>query len=102
VTGYNGRIVIGSWYGRKRTTLQLGASFHRSRMRLISSQVSSIEPGLRGRWNKERLQQLAWQMVKEAKPSHFITHRFYLPEAAEAYRLLDRNAGEALQVLLTY
>ncbi len=102
VTGYNGRVVIGSWYGRKRATMQLGGSFHRSRMRLISSQVSSIEPELRGRWNKERLQQLAWHMVKELKPSRFITHRFPLSEAAAAYQLLDRNAEEALQVVLTY
>lgn len=102
VTGYNGRVVIGSWYGRKRPTLQLGSYFHRSRMRLISSQVSSIEPELRGRWSKERLQKLAWHMVKELKPSRFVTHRFPLSEAARAYQLLDRNAGEALQVVLTY
>jgi 2-desacetyl-2-hydroxyethyl bacteriochlorophyllide A dehydrogenase len=102
VTGYNGRVVIGSWYGRKPATVQLGGSFHRSRIRLISSQVSSIEPERRGRWNKERLQQLAWHMVKELKPSRFITHRFPLSEAPRAYELLDRHAGEALQVVLTY
>ena len=102
VTGYNGRVVIGSWYGRKPATLRLGGSFHRSRIHLISSQVSSIEPERRGRWNKERLQQLAWHMVKELKPSRFITHRFPLSEAAKAYELLDRDAGEALQVILTY
>ena len=102
VMGYNGRVVIGSWYGLKPATLQLGSSFHRSRIRLISSQVSSIEPELRGRWNKERLQALAWHMVKELNPSRFITHRFSLLEAARAYQLLDRNAGETLQVVLTY
>ena len=102
VTGYSGRVVIGSWYGRKPATLRLGGSFHRSRIHLISSQVSSIEPERRGRWNKERLQQLAWHMVKELKPSRFITHRFPLSEAAKAYELLDRDAGEALQVVLTY
>ncbi len=102
VTGYSGRVVIGSWYGRKRTTVQLGGPFHRSRMRLISSQVSSIEPERRGRWTKERLQQLTWQMVKRLEPSRFITHRFSLSEAALAYRLLEHDAGEALQVVLTY
>jgi threonine dehydrogenase-like Zn-dependent dehydrogenase len=102
VTGYNGRVVIGSWYGRKPATLRLGGSFHRSRIRLISSQVSSIEPERRGRWSRERLQQFAWHMVKELKPSRFITHRFPLSEAAKAYQLLDRDAQEALQVVLTY
>jgi threonine dehydrogenase-like Zn-dependent dehydrogenase len=41
-------------------------------------------------------------MVKELKPSRFVTHRFPLSEAARAYQLLDRNPQEALQVLLTY
>ena len=102
VTGYNGRIIIGSWYGQKRATLQLGAAFHRSRMRLISSQVSTIQPDLRGRWSKERVRQLAWQMLKGMQPSRFVTHHFPLSDASEAYRLLDLNAGETLQVILTY
>ncbi len=82
--------------------MQLGGSFHRSRIRLISSQVSSIEPELRGRWSKERLQKLAWHMVEELNPRALSRTVFPCPEAAEAYRSLDRNAGEALQVVLTY
>ncbi|MCG8377210.1 MAG: zinc-binding dehydrogenase, partial [Chlorobiales bacterium] len=39
--GFDGRIVIGSWYGTKRADLDLGGRFHRERIRLISSQVSS-------------------------------------------------------------
>ena len=39
-------VVIGSWYGRRRSDLNLGSRFHRSRMRLISGQVSSIDPEL--------------------------------------------------------
>jgi len=102
VTGYNGRVVIGSWYGTKRVSLLLGGSFHRSRIRLIGSQVSSISPELRGRWDKERLGQLAWKFIKELKPSRLVTHRFRVSDAREAYRLLDQNAEQALQVLLTY
>lgn len=47
-TGFNGRVVIGSWYGSKRATLNLGGSFHRSRIRMISSQVSTIGPEFAG------------------------------------------------------
>ena len=32
ITGFNGRVVIGSWYGRKRSDLDLGGRFHRSRL----------------------------------------------------------------------
>ena len=102
VTGYSGRVVIGSWYGTKRVSLHLGGSFHRSRIRLIGSQVSSISPELRGRWNKERLGQLTWKCIRELLPSRLVTQRFRLSEAAEAYRMLDQNAEQTLQVLLTY
>ncbi|HMV29938.1 MAG TPA: zinc-binding alcohol dehydrogenase, partial [Anaerolineales bacterium] len=38
-TSFSGRIIIGSWYGQKRAEIDLGGSFHRSRIQLISSQV---------------------------------------------------------------
>jgi len=53
-TGYNGRIVVGSWYGEKTAPIQLGSNFHRSHMNLISSQVSNIPPNLSGRWSKKK------------------------------------------------
>ncbi len=102
VTGFNGRVVIGSWYGLKRADLNLGGRFHRSRMRLISSQVSTIAPELSGRWSKFRRYLLAWRMLQETDPVPLITHRFPLAQAAQAYDLLDQNPAEALQVILTY
>jgi threonine dehydrogenase-like Zn-dependent dehydrogenase len=101
-TGFNGRVVIGSWYGRKRSDLSLGGRFHRSRVRLISSQVSSIPPELSGRWNKSRRYHITWQMLEAVKPARFITHRFPFTQAARAYELIDRNPGEAIQVVFTY
>jgi 2-desacetyl-2-hydroxyethyl bacteriochlorophyllide A dehydrogenase len=101
-TGYHGRVVIGSWYGQKGVELDLGAEFHRRRQRLISSQVSTIAPELRGRFSKARCLNLAWKMIKEIIPSRLISHRFSLAEAHRAYELLDRRPGEALQVVLTY
>jgi hypothetical protein len=51
-TAFSGRIVIGSWYGQKRAEIDLGGAFHRSRIKLIASQVSTISPELSGRWDK--------------------------------------------------
>jgi threonine dehydrogenase-like Zn-dependent dehydrogenase len=102
VTGFSGRVVIGSWYGRKRSDLNLGGRFHRSRVRLIGSQVSSIPPELSGRWNKSRRYHITWQMLEEIKPARFITHRFPSTEAARAYELIDQDPGEAIQVILEY
>jgi 2-desacetyl-2-hydroxyethyl bacteriochlorophyllide A dehydrogenase len=102
LTGYHGRVVIGSWYGNKQAPLALGGDFHRSRMSLISSQVSTIAPELRGRWDKPRLLQLAWQMLAKIKPTRFITHRFPFEKASQAYELLDQRPEEAIQVMLMY
>jgi len=101
-TGFSGRVVIGSWYGRKRCDLNLGGSFHRSRIRLISSQVSSINPELTGRWNKTRRYHTTWQSLVELQPACFITHRVPIAQAARAYELLDRHPEEVIQVILTY
>jgi 2-desacetyl-2-hydroxyethyl bacteriochlorophyllide A dehydrogenase len=102
LAGFNSRVVIGSWYGNKRASLDLGGRFHRSRMRLISSQVSSLAPEHRGRWDKARRFQVAWRELQELRPSRFITHRFPVQQAADAYRLLDENPGETIQVVFTY
>jgi 2-desacetyl-2-hydroxyethyl bacteriochlorophyllide A dehydrogenase len=102
VTGFNGRIVIGSWYGQKRADLDLGGGFHRSRIRLISSQVSTIAPEWTGRWTKGRRLHVAWQMLQHVRPAHLITHRFPFQQAGQAYALLDQHPEEAVQVLFTY
>jgi threonine dehydrogenase-like Zn-dependent dehydrogenase len=102
VTGFNGRVVIGSWYGQKHADLHLGGRFHRSRIRLISSQVSTIAPQWSGRWDKGRRLQVAWEMLQHVRPSHLVTHRFPVEQAPQAYTLLDQHPEEAIQVLLTY
>jgi 2-desacetyl-2-hydroxyethyl bacteriochlorophyllide A dehydrogenase len=102
LTGFSGRIIIGSWYGQKPAPLDLGGSFHRSRIRLISSQVSSISPELSGRWDKTRRFEAVWSAIRRIQPEKWITHRFPLDEAQEAYRLLDKTPEEAIQVLFTY
>jgi 2-desacetyl-2-hydroxyethyl bacteriochlorophyllide A dehydrogenase len=101
-TGFDGRIVIGSWYGRKRAELNLGGRFHRSRIRLLSSQVSTLAPELTGRWTKTRRLQTAFEMLKQLKPSRLITHRFPFSRADEAYKLIDKHPEQCIQVLLNY
>jgi len=102
LTRFSGRVVVGSWYGEKRATLDLGGTFHRSRIRLVSSQVSSIAPDLSARWDKSRRFDVAWQALRRIRPEKWITHRFPLDRADEAYRLLDENSGETIQVLFEY
>ena len=99
---YSGRIVVGSWYGNKRAELNLGERFHRHRISLVSSQVSRIDPALSGRWDKARRFDLAWEMIRKCQPAQFISHCLPLAEAQEAYRLLDEEQAQALQVVFQY
>jgi len=102
LTGFSGRIVIGSWYGEKRAEIDLGGAFHRSRIKLISSQVSTLAPELSGRWDKARRFEAAWKALERLKPEKWITHRFPMEGAAKAYKLLDEGPQETIQILITY
>src|SRR5574341_481515 len=88
VTAFSGRIVVGSWYGEKRVPIDLGGAFHRSRIKLISSQVSTIAPELSARWDKSRRFEVAWNALKRIQPQKWITHRYSIEQAAEAYKVL--------------
>lgn len=100
--GFGSRIIIGSWYGTKPATVNLGGKFHRSRIRLISSQVSSLPHEFLARWTTARRLATGWDMIRWVKPSRFITHAFPVEKAAEAYALLDQRPAETAQVVLTY
>lgn len=102
LTAFSGCIVIGSWYGEKRAEVDLGGAFHRSRIKLISSQVSMIAPELSGRWDKARRFNVAWEALRRIQPQKWITHRFPIEEAEKAYRLLDENPQETIQVIFEY
>ncbi len=102
LTVFSGRLVIGSWYGEKRAPLDLGGTFHRSRIKLIASQVSTIAPELSGRWDKARRFEAAWKALEQIKPEKWVTQRFRLEQAAEAYRLLAENPEETIQIVFQY
>lgn len=102
MTGFAGRVVIGSWYGQKRANLDLGGHFHRRRIQLIGSQVSSIAPCLSGRWSKTRRLDLVWKMIRQLQPEQWITTRLPFKDAGRGYKLLDQKPDEIIQVLLDY
>lgn len=102
---FTGRLVVGSWYGmasRRATIDGFDTAFHRNRVRIISSQVSSIDPGLTGRWTRERRLDAAWEALRVLRPSRLITHRVPFDEAADAYRLVARAPQETIQVMLVH
>ena len=102
VCGFNSRIVIGSWYGKKTAPVSLGGVFHRQRITILSSQVSTIHPSLTGRWDKERRFRMVLHQLGKIKPGNWITHRFPLFEADKVFQWLINAPQEGLQVIFTY
>jgi alcohol dehydrogenase len=101
-TGYAGRVIVGSWYGTKPATLHLGGEFHRSHVRVRSSQVSRIDPDHAGRWDKQRRLSLVRDVLSDIDASAFFSHEFPVERADDAYELLDDEPESALGVVLTY
>ncbi|UPM42747.1 zinc-dependent alcohol dehydrogenase [Halocatena salina] len=102
VAGYDSRVVVGSWYGIKQAPIDLGTNFHRDRITIESSQVSTLSPELRGRWSKSRRVDTALDQLRTLPVASLITHRIPFTDAPSAYRLLDEGSESPLQVLLTY
>ena len=100
-TGYKGRVIVGSWYGKKNVSIDLGSYFHRSKMTIYASQVSNIDPVYSGRWDKKRRINLALDKLSAEEPTYLISHQYNIHHAAMAYRKLDIGK-DAVQVILTY
>jgi threonine dehydrogenase-like Zn-dependent dehydrogenase len=100
--GFASRLCVGSWYGTKTSPAALGGDFHRNRVRLFSSQVSSIAPELSGRWTHERRAGIAWQELPRLLPARLVTHRYPLDSCSEAYQMIHEGNPDMLQVVFTY
>jgi len=100
-TGYEGRLVVGSWYGTDPASLALGGHYHRSRMKIIASQVSTIGAAYQGRWTKERRMNVVLGLMNDVRPSQFISDRFEIADAPAVYETLV-NDPSMLQPVFVY
>ncbi|MFB6304145.1 MAG: zinc-binding alcohol dehydrogenase [Haloferacaceae archaeon] len=104
--GYDGRVVVGSWYGDAGARLSFDGHFHRDRIEVRSSQVSTLDPELRGRWTRDRRLSTAMDRLDALPLDGLVTHRVPFDEAPSAYRALDGESDDEedspVQVLLTY
>jgi 2-desacetyl-2-hydroxyethyl bacteriochlorophyllide A dehydrogenase len=97
-----GAVVVASWYGTKPVTLSLGGHFHRGRVRVRSSQVGRINPELGARWDRDRRTAAVLDLLPRLRLKELISHRIPLEDAPRAYRLVDEDPGETVQVVLTH
>ncbi len=99
---FQASVVVCSWYGTKPVSLDLGSRFHRARLRLVSSQVSELDPALAPRWDRRRRREVSLSLLGELLLGPLITHRIPFARASEAYELVDQRPEETVQVILTY
>jgi 2-desacetyl-2-hydroxyethyl bacteriochlorophyllide A dehydrogenase len=99
---FGGTVIVCSWYGTKPAPITLGGAFHRRRLRIVSSQVSTIDAALQPRWSRQRRLDVARDLLAELELKSLISHRFPIARAADAYALLDGHPEETVQVVLTY
>ncbi len=102
LAGYDSRIIVGSWYGKKSAAIELGGKAHRNRISITTSQVSSIAPQLSGRWSKARRFAVAWEMLQAIRPSRLITHQVPLLEAEHIYKQLHETPDKIVQAVFVY
>jgi 2-desacetyl-2-hydroxyethyl bacteriochlorophyllide A dehydrogenase len=96
-----GVALVASWYGAKPVTLPLGGDFHRRRLEIRSSQVSTL--GSRaGRWDRQRRLETTQALLDELPLSALASHTFPFERAPEAYAALDREDDGLLHVALAY
>ena len=100
--GFDGRIVVGSWYGAQAVPLDLGGRFHRNRIRLLSSQVSTLAPALTGRWDKRRRLDAAWDALARLQPERLGSRLFPLAACTEAFEAVRARPEGVMQVGFCY
>jgi threonine dehydrogenase-like Zn-dependent dehydrogenase len=103
-TAYNSKVVSSGFYQGEGAGLYLGEEFHHNRVNVVSSQIFGVSLALDHRWTVGRLERTVMGLAAEQKLGlkQLVTHVFGLEEADEAFRLLDEDPAEAVQVVLEF
>src|SRR4051794_32691564 len=101
---YSSRVVAAGFMQGEGAGLRLGEEFHHNRVAVIASQISGVAPALQHRWDQYRLQSTAVGLAVEGRldVTSLISHTLPVTRAGEAFRMLDEQPQEALQVVLSF
>jgi 2-desacetyl-2-hydroxyethyl bacteriochlorophyllide A dehydrogenase len=99
---HEGTLLIASWFGRKPVELPLGGAFHRRRLTIRSTQVSTIPARMSATWTVARRRAETAALLAELPLRQLCTHVFPFVQAAEAFRAVDENAPDLMHVVLAY
>ncbi len=98
----DGTVIELSWYGDKSVKLQLGANFHYNRVKLISSQVSTVSPFAPVKGYKER-KEIACQLLLHDSFDELISKEVAFEDTPSYFEKLKANGNKnALATLINY
>lgn len=99
---HEGTLLVASWFGTNSVELPLGGVFHRRRLTIRSTQVSTVPARLSARWTTLRRRREAGELLTELPLTDLVTHVFPFMQAAEAFRALDDGAEGLMHLVLDY
>ena len=99
---HEGTALVASWYGVKPVELMLGAEFHRRRLTIRSTQVSTIPAHLSGRWDSGRRRRAVAHLLRTLDLGALTTHTFPFDQAADAFAALDGGSDGLVHAALWY
>ena len=99
---HEGLALVASWYGTKEVSLPLGADFHRRRLTIRSTQVSTIPARLSARWTPERRRRTVVDLLDDLPLDPLATHTFPFDDAGDAYAAIDAGIAGLIHVALGY
>jgi len=101
-SGFEGRVVELSWYGTESVSLSLGREFHQRRLKIVSSQVSSLSPRQRARWDAGRRKGLVFRLLEDPRFDEHCRDVVPFAELPEAYPNVVRSPNPGLGYIIKY
>lgn len=88
--GFEAAVVEAKWYGDRTVEIGLGGAFHSKRLRLVGSQVGSVSPSRRARFDYRRRIETALALLSDPALDALLTGETAFAELPDAYlRILD-------------
>jgi 2-desacetyl-2-hydroxyethyl bacteriochlorophyllide A dehydrogenase len=100
--GHEASVVVVSFYGARTAPVSLGAEFHRRRLVMRASQVSSVPASHKARWTFARRFELVRTLLADACLDELLDPPESFDSAPAVYARLDRAPGDAMQTVFVY
>jgi 2-desacetyl-2-hydroxyethyl bacteriochlorophyllide A dehydrogenase len=97
-----GTVAVVSFYGARLSPVGLGDAFHRRRLRLVATQVSTVPSSRAPRWTKARRFDLVAQLLADPMLDMLLDVPVPFDDAPATYARLARSPSDSLQVCFDY